>query len=186
MAQAAATNIRRRILGLKQDSPSNNSLISMSNQPNRTSLRIERRTIEKTYKQMDRIVKYCQISKMNLKNSPPYMLDILPDLYQMLCEIVNHYNDRFHLLNEIEYFFVFIYNLNELCTKTIECFKRAGHHMYDEQSTYRKYFIKLSLYFSHNIAELKSLFINGAYQGERFRLTKQEAAEFWKTNFHTK
>ncbi|CAF3705405.1 unnamed protein product [Rotaria sp. Silwood1] len=140
--------------------------------------------MEKIWKQMDRIVKYCQMPKMNLKNSPPYMLDILPDFYQILREIINYYDDRIHILNNIEYFHIFINNLIDLCTKTIECFKHAGHHIYNEQSNYRKNFIKFSLYYSHNLTELKSLFINGIYEGERFRLTKQEANDFWKKNFN--
>lgn len=200
MAQAAASNLRRRILGSRQDSPSTIStpsstidVPSTSNMPisplisasqHRSLPRIDRRSIEKVWKQMDRIVKYCQMPKMNLKNSPPYMLDILPDLYQTLREILNNYDDRLHILNDIEYFRIFIDNLIEQCTKTIDCFKRAGHHMYDEQSTHRKYLIKLSLYFSHNLAELKSLFNRGIYEGEKFRLTKQEATDFWKSYFN--
>ena len=168
MAQAAASNLRRRILGSRQDSPTTvqSSIVEL---PSRSVNRIDRRSVEKVWKQMDRIVKYCQMPKMNLKNSPPYMLDILPDLYQTLREILNNYEDRLHILNDIEYFRIFLDNLIEQCTKTIDCFKRAGHHMYDEQSTYRKYLIKLSLYFSHNLAELKSLFNKGIYEGEKDR-----------------
>ncbi|CAF3270840.1 unnamed protein product [Rotaria socialis] len=200
MAQAAASNLRRRILGSRQDSPSTlpmqsatndiPSVLSINvnplllNSQHRPLIRVDRRSIEKVWKQMDRIVKYCQMPKMNLKNSPPYMLDILPDLYQTLREIMNNYDDRLHILNDIEYFRIFIDNLIDQCTKTIDCFKRAGHHMYDEQSTYRKHLTKLSLYFSHNLAELKSLFNRGIYEGEKFRLTKQEANDFWKCNFN--
>ncbi|CAF0912408.1 unnamed protein product [Adineta steineri] len=202
MAQAAASNLRRRILGgSRQDSPSTITIQStttpdlpstfnitinpsLSTPQHRSIPRIDRRSIEKVWKQMDRIVKYCQMPKMNLKNSPPYMLDILPDLYQTLREIINNYDDRLHILNDIDYFRIFIDNLIEQCTKTTDCFKRAGHHMYDEQSTHRKYLTKLSLYFSHNLAELKSLFNKGIYEGEKFRLTKQEATDFWKSNFN--
>jgi E3 ubiquitin-protein ligase CBL len=183
MAQAVATNFRRRILGARQDS-SNDLAINSNSYLNRSSIRIDRRVIEKVWKQMDRIVKYCQMPKMNLINSPPYILDILPELYQILREIINNYEDRLHILNDIEYFRIFIDNLIEQCTKTIECIKHAGHHIYDEQSIYRKYLTKFSLYFSHNLTELKSLFNQGIYEGERFRLTKQEAADFWKMNFN--
>lgn len=187
MAQSAAITLRRRILGLRQESSndtSSSAIQSTSNyHQNRSSLRLDRGTMEKIWKRMDRIVKYCQLPKMNLKNSPPYMLDILPDFYQTLREIMTNYEDRLHILNDIDYFRIFISNLRDLCTKTIDCFKRAGHHMFDEQSTYRKQFIKFSLYFSHNLAELKSLFNKGVYEGERFRITKQDAAEFWKDNF---
>lgn len=192
MAQAAASHIRR-FLGSRPDPASNGDLPSVmtisingnsSGSQTRVIYRIDRRSIEKVWKQMDRIVKYCQMPKMNLKNSPPYMLDILPDLYQTLREIMSSYEDRIHILNEIEYFRIFVENLVEQCTKTIDCFKRAGHHMYDESSTYRKYLIKLSLYFSHNLAELKSLFNKGVYEGEKFRFTKQEAHDFWRNHFY--
>lgn len=35
---------------------------------------IDKRTIEKTWKLMDKVVKLCQHPKMNLKNSPPFIL----------------------------------------------------------------------------------------------------------------
>ncbi|CAF1113174.1 unnamed protein product [Rotaria magnacalcarata] len=189
MAQAAATNIKRLLLGSKHNSSNGIRSIAVHSNQNRkhsASTPVDRRTVEKIWKKMNRIVKYCQMPKMNLKNSPPYMLDILPDFYQNLSDIIDYYDDRLHVLNDIEYFCIFIRHIYYLCTKTVECFKRAGHHMYDEQSSYRKYFIKLSLYFSHNLTELKSLFINGIYEGERFRLTKQEATDFWKSNFHNR
>jgi E3 ubiquitin-protein ligase CBL len=179
MAQAVAVNVRRRILGSRIDT-SNHVIINS----NRSLIRIDRRLIEKVWKQMDRILKYCQMPKMNLKNSPPYMLDILPDLYQTLKEIIMNYEERLNILNDIEYFRIFIDNLIEQCTKIIECFKHAGHNMCDEESIYRKDFIKFSLYFSHNLIELKSLFNKGIYEGEKFRLTKQEATDFWKNNFN--
>lgn len=198
MAQAAASHLRRLLSSRPESSaagtstntsdlPSMNSLTTNGAgivSQHRPPMRIDRRSIEKVWKQMDRIVKYCQMPKMNLKNSPPYMLDILPDLYQTLREIMTNYEDRLHILNEIDYFRIFIDNLTDQCTKTIDCFKRAGHHMYEENSSYRKYLIKLSLYFSHNLAELKSLFNRGIYEGEKFRLTKQEAQEFWRSQFN--
>ena len=55
--------------------------------------------------------------------------------------------------------------------------------MYEEQSTHRKYLTKLSLYFSHNLAELKSLFNKGIYEGEKFRLTKQGSDGFLEEQF---
>ena len=69
MAQAVAINIRRRILGSRID-PSNDIHNNSNNYYlNRSSIHIDRRSMEKIWKQMDRIVKYCQIPKMNLKNS---------------------------------------------------------------------------------------------------------------------
>jgi len=57
------------------------------------------------------VVKLCQHPKMNLKNSPPFILDILPDTYQHLKLINVKYDERMHALNDIEYFRIFIDNL---------------------------------------------------------------------------
>ena len=65
---------------------------------------IDKKTMEKSWKLMDKVVKMCQHPKMNLKNSPPFILDILPDTYQHLKTINTKYEDRLHLLNDIEYF----------------------------------------------------------------------------------
>ena len=40
---------------------------------------------------MDKVVKLCQSPKLNLKNSPPFILDILPDTYQHLRLIYSKY-----------------------------------------------------------------------------------------------
>lgn len=53
---------------------------------------------------MDKVVKQCQQSKMNLKNSPPFILDILPDTYQHLRLIYNKYENNLAALNNNEYF----------------------------------------------------------------------------------
>lgn len=39
---------------------------------------IDKRTIEKTWKSMNKVVKLCNNPKIVLKNSPPFILDIIP------------------------------------------------------------------------------------------------------------
>ena len=54
---------------------------------------------------MDKVVKLCQSPKLNLKNSPPFILDILPDTYQHLRLIYSKYEqDKLDVLNSNEYF----------------------------------------------------------------------------------
>ena len=65
---------------------------------------IDKRTLEKTWKLMDKVVKQCQHPKMNLKNSPPFILDILPDTYQHLRLIYSNYENNLAFLNNTEYF----------------------------------------------------------------------------------
>lgn len=51
---------------------------------------------------------------------------------------------------------------------------------------YRRNLTKLSLIFSHMLAELKAIFPNGLFQGDNFRITKADAAEFWRRAFGDK
>ena len=55
--------------------------------------------------------------------------------------------------------------------------------MFDESSPYRRNLTKLSLVFSHMLNELNAIFPNGAFAGDTFRITKSDAAEFWKSSF---
>ncbi|RWS05950.1 E3 ubiquitin-protein ligase CBL-B-like protein [Dinothrombium tinctorium] len=152
---------------------------AMSNSP---KFVIDKRTVEKTWKLMDKVVKLCQHSKMNIKNSPPFILDLLPDTYQHLKLIYSKHED-ISVLNDNEYFRVFIENLNKKCKQTIKLFKEGKEKMFDEVSHYRRNLTKLSLVFSHMLSELKAIFPNGIFAGDTFRITKSDAAEFWRTSF---
>ena len=69
------------------------------------------------------VVKLCQHPKMNLKNSPPFILDILPDTYQHLRIIYSKYESDMTSLNSNEYFKIFMENLQKKCKKAIKLFK---------------------------------------------------------------
>ncbi|KAG5893790.1 hypothetical protein JTB14_005455 [Gonioctena quinquepunctata] len=143
----------------------------------------DKRTLDKTWKLMDKVVKLCQHPKMNLKNSPPFILDILPDTYQRLRLIYSKYEDNLVELHSIEHFNIYIINLMRKCKQTIKLFKEGKEKMFDENSHYRRNLTKHSLVFSHMLSELKALFPNGVFAGDTFRITKSDAADFWRTNF---
>lgn len=143
----------------------------------------DKRTLDKTWKLMDKVVKLCQHQKMNLKNSPPFILDILPDTYQRLRLIYSKYEDNMVNLHSNEHFNIFIINLMRKCKQAIKLFKEGKEKMFDENSHYRRNLTKLSLVFSHMLSELKALFPNGLFAGDQFRITKSDAADFWKSNF---
>lgn len=143
----------------------------------------DKRTLDKTWKLMDKVVKLCQHQKMNLKNSPPFILDILPDTYQRLKLIYSKYEDNMMQLHSNEHFNIFIINLMRKCKQAIKLFKEGKEKMFDENSHYRRNLTKLSLVFSHMLSELKALFPNGLFAGDQFRITKSDAAEFWRSNF---
>ncbi|XP_038657768.1 E3 ubiquitin-protein ligase CBL-B isoform X5 [Scyliorhinus canicula] len=146
----------------------------------------DKRMVEKTWKLMDKVVRLCQNSKLQLKNSPPYILDILPDTYQHLRLILPKYEDRMHVLSENEYFKIYIDSLMKKSKRAIRLFKEGKERMYEEQSQDRRNLTKLSLIFSHMLAEIKAIFPSGQFQGDNFRITKADAAEFWKRAFDDK
>ncbi|XP_061106148.1 E3 ubiquitin-protein ligase CBL-B [Conger conger] len=145
----------------------------------------DRRTVEKTWKLMDKVVRQCQNHRLQLKNSPPYILDILPDTYQHLRLILCKYeeNQRLTQLSENEYFKIYIDSLMKKSKRAIRLFKEGKERMYEEQSQDRRNLTKLSLIFSHMLAEIKAIFPGGQFQADTFRITKADAAEFWRKFF---
>ncbi|XP_034033666.1 E3 ubiquitin-protein ligase CBL-like [Thalassophryne amazonica] len=147
---------------------------------------VDKKMVEKCWKLMDKVVRLCQNPKVALKNSPPYILDLLPDTYQHLRTILSRYEGKMDVLGENEYFRVVMENLTNKTKQTMSIFKEAKERMYEENSQPRRNLTKLSLIFSHMLAELKAIFPNGLFQGDNFRITKADAAEFWRRSFGDK
>uniref|UniRef100_A0A667YK05 E3 ubiquitin-protein ligase CBL n=1 Tax=Myripristis murdjan TaxID=586833 RepID=A0A667YK05_9TELE len=147
---------------------------------------VDKKMVEKCWKLMDKVVRLCQNPKVALKNSPPYILDLLPDTYQHLRTILSRYEGKMDILGENEYFRVVMENLTNKIKQTMSLFKEAKERMYEENSQPRRNLTKLSLIFSHMLAELKAIFPNGLFQGDNFRITKADAAEFWRRSFGDK
>lgn len=80
------------------------------------------------------VVRLCQNPKLALKNSPPYILDLLPDTYQHLRTILSRYEGKMETLGENEYFRVFMENLMKKTKQTISLFKEGKERMYEENS----------------------------------------------------
>lgn len=151
-----------------------------------TRLTVDKRSFDKAWKQIDKVGKLCHNSRLNLKNSPPFMLDILPDTYQHLKLILQHYEDKLHLLNDCDHFKIYLENLDKKCKEVIKLFKDSREKIYDEKDSSRRKLTKQSLIFSHMLADLKAIFPNGVYIGNNFKITKAAAAEFWNTSFGPK
>ena len=80
------------------------------------------------------VVRLCQNPKLALKNSPPYILDLLPDTYQHLRTILSRYEGKMETLGENEYVRVFMENLMKKTKQTISLFKEGKERMYEENS----------------------------------------------------
>ncbi|XP_075046675.1 E3 ubiquitin-protein ligase CBL isoform X2 [Mixophyes fleayi] len=178
-----ATNLRKGggLIGLVKD-----AFQPHHHHPTAQPGTVDRKTVEKCWKLMDKVVRLCQNQRLALKNSPPYILDLLPDTYQHLRTIMSRYEGKMETLGENEYFRVFMENLLKKTKQTISLFKEGKERMYEENSQPRRNLTKLSLIFSHMLAELKGIFPSGLFQGDSFRITKADAADFWRKAFGEK
>ncbi|XP_067874574.1 E3 ubiquitin-protein ligase CBL-like isoform X4 [Heterodontus francisci] len=143
----------------------------------------DKRTVEKVYKELQKLVKLCQHPRLLLKNSPPYILEIVPETCSLLKLILSNYEAKLDLLWDNGYFSVCLQNLLNKSKQASRLFKEAKEKMFEEKSCARRCLTKLSLIFSHMLADLRAIFPNGFFQGDTYRITKMDAAEFWKKSF---
>lgn len=146
--------------------------------------KIEKKHFDKINKLAEKLLKNCQSEKMNLLNSPPYIIDILPDICQLFNTIYIVYENKLHLLNDIEYFCILIRNCLEKFQQLLDLFKVSGKRMYEETSEERQKLVKYTLIYSHILAEMKSIFPKDVYEGQTYRIAKSDAQDFWKNNFN--
>lgn len=130
------------------------------------------------------MIRLCRQPALNLKKSPPCILDILPDIYNILDVIFGAEPD---ILQHNTYLQLFIENLYLKCKQTARLFKEERAKIFEENSKARRSLTMKSLIFSHMLAELQSQFPNGGqFIGDKFRITKKEAADFWSNSFQNK
>lgn len=120
---------------------------------------VEKKTLDKAYREMDKVVRACQHPRLQLKNSPPYILDILPDMHQHLQKILaKHEATLATTLARNEYFQVFLSNLLHKCKQTLKLFRDSKNRIFEENSDARRSLIRQSLVYSHILTDFKSLF----------------------------
>ena len=144
----------------------------------------DKKSIDKIRKAVDRVVKLCSNPRMNLRSSP-VLPDSLRDITRLIDEILSEYVDNLEFLNGNEYFKTFVENVQDKCLLTIRLFKDAKNQIYDDTSSFRRSFTKLSLIFHYALCELNAIFPNGVYC-DHFVVTDTDAADFWLTTFQTR
>ncbi|GMT35276.1 hypothetical protein PFISCL1PPCAC_26573, partial [Pristionchus fissidentatus] len=141
----------------------------------------DRKQFDKLYKLMDLVIKSCNSPKLNLKNSPPFILDIIPDTFTQLIAI---FTRDPNLMRTNEYVGLFMMNAQLKCKEVLKLFKTSA--IYGDETHERRKLTKLSLVFSHMLSELRAFFQHGEFVADKFRLTKREADSFWKTSFKSR
>ncbi|XP_067365133.1 E3 ubiquitin-protein ligase CBL-C isoform X2 [Channa argus] len=152
----------------------------------------DRRLVERALKRLDKLHVLCTHPRLGLRNSPPYLPDLVFDTTKLLTLVWEPYRGARaaggHVPrgDEANYLRTHVRNLLDKTEKAVLLFKEGREKIFEDSSTYRRNLIKLSLLFSHMLWELKAMFPGGRFQGDTYRVTKNEAEEFWRHSFGSK
>ncbi|XP_041649616.1 E3 ubiquitin-protein ligase CBL-C isoform X2 [Cheilinus undulatus] len=152
----------------------------------------DRRLVDKALKRLDKLYELCTNPRLSLKNSPPYLPDLVSETSKLLMLVWEPYRGprvaggQVPRGDEAKYLRVHVRNLLDKADRAVLLFKEGREKIFDETSSYRRNLTKLSLLFSHILWELKAMFPGGGFQGDAYRVTKTEAEEFWRQSFGNK
>ncbi|KAL4647511.1 E3 ubiquitin-protein ligase CBL-like isoform X1 [Arapaima gigas] len=138
---------------------------------------VDKKTVEKCWKLMDKVCVYvCMCLNTLLKDN----------LHNYVC-VLHH--EQLHLTKNSSVSVGNFSSLSVLNGNIVKCTVLVITEFWpvcDILVSHRRNLTKLSLIFSHTLAELKAVFPNGLFQGDNFRITKADAAEFWRRSFGDK
>uniref|UniRef100_UPI0037E847CD E3 ubiquitin-protein ligase CBL-C isoform X2 n=1 Tax=Semicossyphus pulcher TaxID=241346 RepID=UPI0037E847CD len=152
----------------------------------------DRRLVDKASKRLDKLHVLVTNPRLGLRNSPPYLPDLVSETSKLLVQVWEPYRGSWAASGQVprgdeaKYLRVHVRNLLDKTDRAVLLFKEGREKMFEETSSYRRNLTKLSLLFSHILWELKAMFPGGLFQGEAYRVTKTEAAEFWRIAFGNK
>ncbi|XP_075907121.1 E3 ubiquitin-protein ligase CBL-C isoform X2 [Nelusetta ayraudi] len=145
------------------------------------------RLADKALKRLLKLHELCTNPRLCLRNSPPYLPDIVYETVQLMVQIWEPYRGpRGARGDEAKYLRVHVRNLLDKVDRAITLFKEGREKIFEETSSYRRNLTKLSLLFSHILWEMKALFPGGIFHGDTYTLSKAEADNFWKISFGNK
>eukprot|EP00051_Salpingoeca_urceolata_P001570 m.42043 g.42043 ORF g.42043 m.42043 type:complete len:496 (-) comp11509_c1_seq1:163-1650(-) len=145
---------------------------------------VDAKTPARVTKFAQKLTLLTQNKRLNLKNSPPFLQGILIDTQ----ELVNTFFQKSPLeeLKTNDYLCVFVTKFCAQCKKALKLFKDAKERMEDEKGVYRRELNKITLVFSHMLAELRAMFKKEGTYNPNFKIVKSEAREFWTREFSTR
>ncbi|XP_034554548.1 E3 ubiquitin-protein ligase CBL-C isoform X2 [Notolabrus celidotus] len=152
----------------------------------------DRRLVDKALKRLEKLHELCTNPRLSLKNSPPYLPDLVSETSKLLVQVWEPYRGPkaagglVPRGDEAKYLRVHVRNLLDKTDRAVLLFKEGRDKIFEETSSYRRNLTKLSLLFSHILWELKTMFPGGGFQGDAYRVTKTEAEEFWRNSFGNK
>ncbi|XP_029929125.1 E3 ubiquitin-protein ligase CBL-C isoform X2 [Myripristis murdjan] len=152
----------------------------------------DRRTVDKVFKRLDRLYQLSTNPRLGLRNSPPYLPELVSETATLLTQVWEPYrgsrpsSSQVPRGDEAEYLKVHVRHLLDKTDRAVLLFKEGRDKMFEETSSCRRNLTKLSLLFSHMLWELRSMFPGGQFHGDTYRPFKIEAEEFWRNSFGNK
>lgn len=142
----------------------------------RSAVEFNDKTIPKLSKTATKLVNTSASSKIGLKNSPPYLPSIVAETQHLVQTIFER--NTMDMLKENMHIGIFLNNYQTLMAKTLKLFKDAKEFMEDPESDFRRVLNKLTLVFSHSLAELKAFWGGGVFKPDHV-IVKHDARDFW-------
>ncbi|XP_068180189.1 E3 ubiquitin-protein ligase CBL-C [Antennarius striatus] len=152
----------------------------------------DRRLVDKALKRLNKLHELCTNPKLGLRNSPPYLPDLISETKKLLVQVWEPYRgsraagSHASRADEAKYLRVHVRNLLDKTERAVLLFKEGRERIFEETSSQRRNLTKLSLLFSHILSEMKAMFPEGSFQGDTYKVTKIEAADFWRNSFGNK
>ncbi|XP_056237522.1 E3 ubiquitin-protein ligase CBL-C isoform X3 [Seriola aureovittata] len=152
----------------------------------------DRRLVDKALKKMDKLHELCTNPRLGLRNSPPYLPDLVSEATALLVQVWEPFRGskaaggQVPRGDEAIYLRVHVRNLLDKTDRAVLLFKEGREKIFEESSSYRRSLTKLSLLFSHMLWEMKAMFPDGSFQGDTYRVNKADAEKFWWQSFGNK
>ncbi|KAF5899381.1 E3 ubiquitin-protein ligase CBL-like [Clarias magur] len=149
----------------------------------------DHKLLNKVLKRLRKLHRLCTDPRLCLKNSPPYLPELVRETVNLLSDIWTPYRSSLPAVprgDEGEYLRIHVQHLLDKTDRAILLFKEGKEKIFEEKSNYRRNLTKLSLLFSHMLWELRAIFPGGQFQGDTYNVTKTEAREFWRKIFGQK
>uniref|UniRef100_A0A1I8HMT2 E3 ubiquitin-protein ligase CBL n=1 Tax=Macrostomum lignano TaxID=282301 RepID=A0A1I8HMT2_9PLAT len=143
---------------------------------------LEGKHLDGIYKRISKVIRF--LGSVGLEVYQPFILETLPEIATKLRQVWSHYEstDRQSELSYNEYFRIFLESLDAKVRELKVLCRHNKAEMYNSNSKPRVTLIRMSMTLSYLFKDFKVFFPSNEFS-EHFRVTKQDASDWWSRNF---
>eukprot|EP01137_Pigoraptor_chileana_P014666 Opistho-2@69582 len=146
---------------------------------------IDAKTTERVGKLVQSVFKAIKSKGLQLRNSPPFLQEILSGIYQHVQLLTA--STPVDALKACVPFRVFLVGFVAKAELVLKLIKTSGDAIHSPDSQPRKALTRVTLTLSHVLADFKAMFPNGKIVNSTYiKFAKREAGEFWFSSFGDK